>query len=118
MGRVTLCKTFSGACLADARLQFGKKGVNSIKVGMDGKHLATLLWEPYSVELPDCEEKAKHEITLALTNNLRNLLGPHRLQEGETYWVWHGSFFKESCVWHPAPEEEWNEDYCFVEVSV
>lgn len=117
-GSVTLCKTFSGACLADACLQFQKKGINSIKVGMDGKHLATLLWEPYSVELPDCEEKAAHEITLTLTNNLRNLLGPHHLQEGETYWVWHGSFFKESCVWHPAPEEEWNEDYCFVEVSV
>lgn len=117
-GSITLSKMFSGESLKDACLQFHKRGLNSIKAAIDGEKLTTLLWEPYAVELPDVVEREIYEIELTLTNNLRNLMGPHHLQEGETYWVCHGSFFKESCIWHPAPEEQWNGDYCFVEVSV
>lgn len=53
-----------------------------------------------------------------LVNNLRNLLGPHHLEEGECLRVNPGKFFKEACVWSERPEEEWNEDYCFVEMTL
>jgi hypothetical protein len=48
---------------------------------------------------------------LELTSGLRNLLGPHHLEEGESYGVGPGSFFKEPNIWGHAP---WNDDYCFV----
>ncbi len=49
-------------------------------------------------------------------NNLRNLMGPHHLPEGEATWVEPASFFKEQCVWCPNPK--WDENYCFVEMSI
>ncbi len=55
---------------------------------------------------------------LTLINNLRNLLGPHHLEVGESHAVIPGSFFKEPCVWNKHPEKDWNEDYCFVEVGI
>ena len=56
-----------------------------------------------------------HKVRLTLINNLRNLMGPHHLEEGECLVVSPRKFFKEKCVWYPLEQpEEWNEDYCFV----
>lgn len=57
-------------------------------------------------------------IQITLINNLRNLLGPHHLKCGETYWTAPTSFFKEPCVWNFEPEKDWDDDYCFVETGI
>ena len=49
---------------------------------------------------------------------MRNLLGPHHLEEGECLRVNPGKFYKEDCVWNESPEQGWNEDYCFVEMTL
>lgn len=61
----------------------------------------------------------KQKVKLTLINNLRNILGPHHLECGESYSVGPSSFFKEACVWNPHPEfQPWNEDYCFVTMGL
>ena len=60
----------------------------------------------------------KTKIELTLINNLRNILGPHHLKEGESYVVGPWTFFKEKCIWAPNPEEEWDDGYCFVETGI
>ncbi len=63
----------------------------------------------------------KQKIKLTLVNNLRNLLGPHHLEEGESLSVGPGSFFKEECVWKRKGgwlDRPWNEDYCFVKFGL
>jgi hypothetical protein len=57
-------------------------------------------------------------VKYTLINNLRNLLGPHHLKEGESYWICPSHFYKEPCVWSSNPEADWNEDYCFVEMGL
>ena len=55
-----------------------------------------------------------YKVKLTLINNLRNLMGPHHLEEGECLAVTPGSFFKEKCVWYPEEKAgRWNQDYCF-----
>ncbi len=59
----------------------------------------------------------KQKIKLTLVNNLRNLLGPHHLECGESLSVGPASFFKEECVWKKKGgwnAQPWNDGYCFV----
>ena len=69
------------------------------------------------IPLSDCE-CGRQKIKLTLINNLRNLLGPHHLKEGECYNVCPSSFYKENCIWNERAEDTWNDDYCFVEFGL
>lgn len=106
-------------------LKFDRRGINVIRVEIDGKE-ATLLWGRDEVNLNDFTKRGKHTLSLTLVNNLRNLLGPHHLEIGESYQVAPGSFYKEKCIWkneraaHVWGVENllWNEDYCFVRMGI
>lgn len=86
-------------------------GVNVVKVEI-GDFKKTVLTDN---KLPLTGITGKQKIKLTLINNLRNLLGPHHLEEGESWGVGPGSFFKERCLWNKKMSEiDWNDDYCFV----
>jgi len=70
------------------------------------------------ISLKEFGADGRVKVRLTLVNNLRNLLGPHHLKEGESLAVGPHSFFKESCVWNQNPEKQWDEDYCFVETGI
>lgn len=110
-------------------LQLDRKGINAVKVEINGVEKLMLTNDklPLSVfglqgkncEGCQCEAlTGKMKVKLTLINNLRNLLGPHHLAVGESYGVGPSSFFKEPCVWNTNPQKDWNDDYCFVEMSV
>jgi len=73
-------------------LSFSKKGVNSVEVLVNGKRAGISMWAPYELDLSDYICDGKNVMEFRLTNNLRNLLGPHHLEEGETYWAYPGSY--------------------------
>ena len=115
-GNITVKKTFDGK---DTRLDFDKCGINVVKVKVNGKEVKKLLWEPYVADLSDYMVDGENVVELTLINNLRNLLGPFHLAEGETYFCAPVSFYKEPCIWNMnAKEENWSRDYCFAEVSL
>lgn len=115
-GSITVKKTFSGKA---KRLDFDKCGINVVKVKANGKDVKTFLWEPYTADLSGYMTDGENVVELTLINNLRNLLGPFHLEEGETYFCEPVSFYKEPCIWNmKAKEEQWNRDYCFAEVSL
>ena len=112
--------TFKGKISVDDEqtvLKLDRKGVNVVKVQIAGKE-KTLLWGCDEIELSDWVTSGEHEIMVTLTNNLRNLLGPHHLEVGESYAVGPGSFFKEKCVWFKRGNRVWDEGYCFVRFGV
>ena len=92
-------------------MRFDISGVNAIKVEICDFKATVLTDNKLCLEGVPVD---KHKIKLTLINNLRNLLGPHHLEIGESWEVGPGSFFKENCVWNPNAEKEWNDDYCFV----
>ena len=96
-------------------LELDIKGINAIRVKIGDKEKVMLTDNRLS--LKDFGVCGKTKIEITLINNLRNLLGPHHLEEGECYGVCPFSFFKEPCIWAPTPEE-WNDGYCFVEMGI
>ena len=90
------------------------KGINVVEIEIGGKAKTILTDNKLSLK---GIEKGKHKIKIKLKNNLRNLLGPHHLGEGECIHVTPCEFFKEECVWN-MNGPEWNDGYCFVETSL
>ena len=95
-------------------LELEMKGMNAVKVEIDGKEKVMLT--DNRLALAEFGKIGKTKVKFTIINNLRNLMGPHHLPEGEATWVEPASFFKEKCVWSPNPE--WDDNYCFVEVSI
>lgn len=97
-------------------LMFGRKGVNAMRIEIDTFSKTVLTEDRISLKEVG---RGRHKVKLTLVNNLRNLMGPHHIGEGESYAVGPGSFYKEKCVWNPRGcSDNWNEDYCFVEFGV
>lgn len=92
------------------------KGINVLKVEINGKEKVLLTNNRLCLE--DFGAKGVTKVTFTLTNNLRNLLGPHHLEIGENYSVRPGDFYQEPCVWNKNRMHAWNKDYCFVEMGI
>lgn len=92
------------------------KGINALKVEIGGIE-KTMLTDS-RLPLEEFGVKGETKVRYTLVNNLRNLLGPHHLEEGECLGVTPNHFFKEPCLWSKNPEASWNEDYCFVEMGI
>ena len=97
-------------------LRLDRKGINVVKVEINGREKVLLTGN--RVELDDFQVCGKTKVKLTIMNNLRNLLGPHHLEEGESHSVRPRSFYKEPCVWNVGREINWNEDYCFAETTL
>ena len=97
-------------------LQLRRKGCNIVKVEINGMEKVMVTSD--KISLKDFGVQGKTKVRITLINNLRNLLGPHHLKEGESYGVGPHSFFKEPCVWHGNPSGQWDEDYCFVTMGI
>lgn len=97
-------------------LEIDMKGINAVKVQINRKE--KIMLTDNRVDLCDFGIKGKTKIQLTLINNLRNLLGPHHINEGESYYTSPGEFYKECCVWNRNRKFVWNDNYCFVEMSI
>lgn len=117
-GEITVKKNFS-ARDTNLMLDFVKTGINCIKAKINGNELPQFMWEPYTADVSGLVREGENEIELTLVNNLRNMQGPLHLAEGECYRVAPASFYKEDCLWvKDVSADRWNDDYCFVNVSV
>lgn len=97
-------------------LEFDMKGISTITIEI-GNMQKTILTDN-RIKLSDFGVTGKTEIKLIITNNLRNLLGPHHLAEGESFCVSPASFYKEPCIWNDYNKQNWSDNYCFCEISL
>ena len=86
-----------------------------VRLKVNGRPIARWFWRPYRADLGDALVPGENVLEIELTGGLRNLLGPHHLQDGESYAVAPPSFYKEPSVFGCAA---WDDDYCFVEFGV
>ena len=102
----------------NAYIELNRSGINSVHVKInDGEEILSI-WNGEKIDISSYLKTGINKAEIKLVNNLRNMMGPHHLNEGECISVVPGSFYKEPCVWSNNPEEIWNDDYCFVEMSV
>lgn len=116
-GRLKLKKTVD-VKHTDYKLKISKKGVNALKVSVNGNAAGALLWEPYELDLREYLKAGENEIELTIVNNLRNMMGPHHHVDGECIHPGPVSFRTLPSVWTNMKELPWNKDYCFVELTV
>ncbi len=88
------------------------------EVKVNGKDAGKIMWQPYEVDISDYLIDGENEIEITVTGNLRNLLGPFHLSEGENYWVSPPCFFHESPIWSNGFNKNWVDSYCFVEFGL
>ena len=100
------------------KLKFTKKGVNALKVKINGSDIGTFMWTPYEIDVSGYLKPGDNEIELTVVNNLRNLMGPHHSPIGEDAHPGPASFRKLPSVWTKMQRFDWNEDYCFTEFTV
>ena len=116
-GCLTVSKTYELAD-GDYQLDLNRKGVNVVAAELNGHDAGTVMYKSTRIDGSHLLHAGENKVQLKLYNNLRNMMGPHHLEEGESYWVTPASFFKEDCVWFSWRTGSWNEDYCFVETTV
>ncbi len=87
---------------------------NAAEIRLNGRELGVMLWRPWRVAIPAGLLKKKDNLLeVRLSGSLRNLLGPHHLEEGEAYGVGPSTFFRyEDYLGHKP--RLWNENYCLV----
>ena len=117
-GSITLANTFSlqEDQLAGRCLRFSKRGATVTKVTVNGHALPPIVWSPYEVDLTGVLVAGENTIFVELIGDLRNLLGPHHLEE-ERYSVGPSCFFRRSAIWGASPER-WHTSYTFVEYGL
>jgi hypothetical protein len=99
-------------------LKFSKKFANVVSVKVNGNEVGDILWKPYEADLSDYIADGENEIEIMLIGSLRNLLGPHHLESGESYNVTPASFFKDDTLWGDWHKEKWNDGYSFVKFGI
>ena len=99
----------------NSEISFDRHGVQVVKINLEDEN--RLLLTDNKCEL-NCVTAGTKAVRITIYNNLRNMLGPHHLTEGETFTCSPRCFYKEPCVWNDSPEKDWNDGYCFVETSL
>ncbi len=102
----------------DYKVVFNKKGINVIKLTVNGKHVRTVLWAPYEIDLSEYLVVGENTVEITVLNNLRNLLGPHHHANGEILSVSPPSFYHEPCMWNHFNGTPYDERYSFVSTGI
>ena len=99
------------------KMVFDKRGVNVIKVDVNGKCAGKVLWNPTELDLSDYLRHGENTIRITIMNNLRNMLGPHHLLAGEALSASPATFQRIKGVWAKNPPP-WADEYTFVEFGI
>ena len=108
-GRVRLSREVAlGEAEVEGRaFRLADKMANSVALAVNGQPGATWFWRPYEADLAGLLRPGENTLALEITGTLRNLLGPHHLQEGRS-WATNPGLYKGENVWAPRP---WTDAY-------
>ena len=104
--------------IKNAVISFSRLGSNVTKVKINGVDAGTVMWRPYALDVAQLLKVGENDIEITVIGNLRNLLGPFHLEQGECYGVCPSHFFETSKIWRWGSNKEWNNGYCFVEFGL
>ncbi|MBE6778081.1 MAG: hypothetical protein E7541_01695 [Ruminococcaceae bacterium] len=103
---------------ARATVTFDRLPSTVTAVRINGQEAGQVLWQPYEVNVAPLCREGENTVEITVTGNLRNLLGPFHLAEGESFAVCPHSFFHHSPVWLHGDNRAWVDSYCFVEYGL
>jgi hypothetical protein len=74
-------------------------------VRVNGQQAGTVAWQPHRVDVTDALKAGENVIEIELVGTLRNLLGPHHLNDGDLAWTG---------PWQFRDKNRWTDDYILV----
>ena len=92
-------------------------GVNSYRIKINGIEAGFLYAGQFVLKVENLLKAGENILEIELTVSLRNMLGPHHLEDGESYFIW-------TVAWQKEPDAignlnlPYNPDYCFVELGL
>ena len=98
-------------------LRFKPIGANSYCIKINGMKVGFCYIGQFTVPVKNTLHCGTNTIEIEITISLRNLLGPHHLQEGETYSVTTLSWNKEPNAINKK-NPPYNENYCFIRMGL
>jgi hypothetical protein len=105
-GRVTLRQTVALPPLdGRAVLEIHNLRAAVAHVRVNGQQAGTVAWPPHRVDVSGGLRPGDNVVEIELVGTLRNLLGPHHLNDGDLSWTGPGQFRDKS---------RWTEDYTLV----
>lgn len=119
-GKVTLKNSFTLTSeeLKNIKfLSFTPKGANSVKVKINDIDCQAAYWEPFALPVKKALRAGFNTVELELVISLRNMLGPHHLQIGESFSVSTLSFNREPTLIRNTPPET-TPEFCMVDFGV
>ena len=78
-------------------------GMNCVKLTVNGRVVTSAMFPPYSTDISEWLKPGRNVFELEIVNNLRNLMGPHHIVDGESAWIGPASFFREANVFAQLP---------------
>ncbi len=119
-GKIVLKQNFTLTAdeIAKCRyLRFRHIGANSYRVKINGIELGLLYDGQFALPVGNTLENGMNSLEIEMTVSLRNMLGPHHNEEGESYSVHTLSWLKEP---NAADKKNvpFNENYCLVELGI
>ncbi len=98
--------------------ELSQKNSNVVFIKVNGKEIDSIMWKPYKLDIAKYLKEGNNAIEITLVNSLRNMLGPHHCEWGESYEVRPNLFFKEKTIWGSRGNDLWNDGYCFAEFGI
>ena len=98
-------------------LRFKHIGANSYRIKINGNEAGFLYAGQFVLPVDAMLQEGGNELEIEMTVSLRNMLGPHHLEEGESYSVYTLSWQKEPNA-ADKKNPPYNENYCFVEIGI
>ena len=97
-------------------IRFDAMYASVLEVAVNGQCIGRLTMPDYELTIPSGVLKpGANAIRLKLVTSLRNMLGPHHLQDGDSHGVCPYHFYKTpGGVFTPHDAAPWNDGYCFV----
>lgn len=103
-------------CLPEV-LRITMRGMNSARIWIDEDECFPVIWEEESFPMKEKNGKAG-QVSMVLSNNLRNLWGPHHKYAEERITVWPDTFYQEPCLQGNTPPEQWTMDYRVISTGI
>lgn len=114
-GKLTLERKFDAKASDKLKVAFAKQNVNVVRAEINGEDIGKVMWAPFELDLSGKLCDGENILRLTLTNNLRNLLGPHHCGEDPMYTK-PGTFQKDKSFWNLDPV--YDERYCFAKFGL
>ncbi len=98
-------------------LRFRHVGANSYRITLNGTEATFLYDGKFVMPVGKLLQSGENTLEIEMTVSLRNMLGPHHLEEGESYSVHTLSWQKEKTAINKK-NPPYNENYCCVELGI